>query len=74
MKLFERARIYIGCSRSDGLSTSFLQALCSGAYPIQTDTSCASELVDGGASGSIIPLDESSVLNTLLSVIHDHAL
>jgi glycosyltransferase involved in cell wall biosynthesis len=74
MKLFKRARIYLGCSRSDGLSTSFLQALCTGAYPIQTDTSCASELVDGGASGSIIPLDEDIVLTTLRDVIFDDAL
>jgi len=74
MKLFDRARIYLGCSRSDGLSTSFLQALCTGAYPIQTDTSCASELVDGGALGSIIPLDQDFVLTTLRRVIHDDEL
>lgn len=65
MELFQRTRIYLGCSKSDGLSTSFLQAVCSGAYPIQTNTSCAQELVDEGASGNIINLDEDTVLEAL---------
>jgi hypothetical protein len=36
---FSNAKIYIGASRSDGISTSFLEALVLGAYPIQTNTS-----------------------------------
>jgi glycosyltransferase involved in cell wall biosynthesis len=60
-----KARVYIGASRSDGISTSFLEALCLGAYPIQTDTSCASEWIDMGFFGSIIPPDSAEILNAL---------
>jgi glycosyltransferase involved in cell wall biosynthesis len=52
--LFKSSRIYLGMSKSDGLSTSFLEALALGAYPIQTGTSCANEWVNLGANASII--------------------
>jgi hypothetical protein len=54
LTLFQEARVYLGCSVSDGLSTSFLEALLCGAYPIQTSTSCAGELIEKGAVGTII--------------------
>lgn len=53
---FKASRIYIGCSESDGISTSFLEALVNGAYAIQTGTSCANEWVQKGASASIVRL------------------
>ena len=53
---FKASRIYIGCSESDGISTSFLEALVNGAYPIQTGTSCANEWVQKGACASIVRL------------------
>jgi hypothetical protein len=61
-KIFLSSRIYIGCSISDGISTSFLESLTTGTYPIQTDTSCANEWVKKGAIASIIPLDEEILL------------
>jgi len=60
-----KARIYIGASRSDGISTSFLEALCLGAYPIQTDTSCANEWIDLGFFGSIISPSSPEILTAL---------
>jgi len=71
MELFSQARIYLGCSQSDGLSTSFLQALCTGAYPIQTNTSCADELIVDGAVGSIIPLNKNVILSVIKKIIFD---
>jgi glycosyltransferase involved in cell wall biosynthesis len=62
-----KARIYIGASKSDGISTSFLEALCLGAYPIQTNTSCANEWIDLGFSGSIIEPTSVEMLNALES-------
>jgi len=53
-QLFLESRIYMGASRSDGLSTSFLEALCFGAYPIQTNTSCADEMLRKGFQASIV--------------------
>jgi len=71
MELFCQARVYLGCSRSDGLSTSFLQALCTGAYPIQTNTACADELIVDGAIGSIIPLNQNLILAAIKEIIFD---
>jgi glycosyltransferase involved in cell wall biosynthesis len=71
MSLFAKARIYLGCSRSDGLSTSFLQAVITGAYPIQTNTSCAGELILEGAIGSIVEPREDIIMNELRKVVTD---
>lgn len=66
MDLFNRARIYLGCSVSDGISTSFLEALSHGVYPIQTNTSCANEWVEKGIHASLVPLDVDQISSELL--------
>ena len=43
MKLFGEAKIYVGVSRTDGISTSLLEAMAMGAIPVQTSTSCCEE-------------------------------
>lgn len=43
MEMFSKALIYVGVSLSDGISTSMLEALAMGAYPVQTNTACTSE-------------------------------
>ncbi len=51
LDLFSRSRLYIGVSLSDGLSTSSIEAMAMGAFPIQSDTSCSSEWFLDGVSG-----------------------
>jgi hypothetical protein len=70
-RIFETSRIYIGCSVSDGISTSFLEALAKGVYPIQTNTSCAEEWINKGAIGSIVHLDELKIGKALELAIRD---
>lgn len=41
--LFRRSVIYVGVSKSDGISTSMLEAMAAGAIPVQTATSCCNE-------------------------------
>ena len=67
MELFKRARIYLGCSLSDGISTSFLEALSHGVYPIQTNTSCAHEWVKKGIHASLVNLDLEEISSELIS-------
>lgn len=43
LDLFAQSRIYLGVSRTDGISTSLLEAMAKGCFPIQTSTSCAGE-------------------------------
>ncbi len=71
---FQKSRIYIGCSESDGVSTSFLEALTAGTYPIQTGTSCANEWVLKGARASIINLDEKELLQMVRLSMSDDAM
>ena len=72
--IFLKSRVYIGCSISDGISTSFLEAITYGAYPIQTDTSCANEWVDKGVNASLVPLDLNTIRATLANVLTNDVL
>jgi hypothetical protein len=72
--IFQNSRAYIGCSVSDGISTSFLESLVSGAYPIQTNSSCASEWVTSGAVASVIPLDLEILTKELRRALSDDEL
>lgn len=59
LRLHGRARVSIGLSISDGLSTSALEALVMGAFPIQSDTSClAEELVRDGETALMVPPED----------------
>ena len=69
--IFAMSRIYIGCSISDGISTSFLEALTKGVYPIQTNTSCAGEWIEKGAVASLIDLDIDQLEEALQFAIND---
>ena len=71
---FAKSRIYIGCSVSDGISTSFIEALIYGAYPIQTNTSCANEWVSKGVVASIVGLDSNLLLVEILKALEDNRL
>jgi glycosyltransferase involved in cell wall biosynthesis len=54
LELLSSARLYVGVSLSDGLSTSAIEAMSMGAFPIQSNTSCASEWFVDGTSGNSI--------------------
>ena len=71
---FGKSRVYIGCSMSDGVSTSFLEAIIHGTYPIQTMTSCAGEWVNKGYIASLVRLDRSEILNAILGALKDDLL
>jgi glycosyltransferase involved in cell wall biosynthesis len=71
MELFAKARIYLGCSISDGISTSFLEALSYGVYPIQTNTSCANEWVEKGIYASLVNLELEEISSELIGAATD---
>jgi hypothetical protein len=72
--LFHRSRVYLGASRSDGISTSFLEALNYGCYPIQTDTSCAGDWKELGAEASVVSQDVSEIERSLTIALMDDRL
>jgi glycosyltransferase involved in cell wall biosynthesis len=57
-----RARISIGLSISDGISTSALEAMAMGSFPIQSNTSCADEWIKCGESGFFVPPEDPQVI------------
>jgi hypothetical protein len=61
-----RARVSIGLSISDAISTSFLEALVMGSFPIQSDTSMANEWVTDGESGYIVPPEDPEKIATAI--------
>jgi len=60
-----KSEFYIGASRADGISTSMIEAMSQGAYPIQTNTSCAAEWLTP-QSGRVIDLEEIGDLCQIL--------
>jgi glycosyltransferase involved in cell wall biosynthesis len=50
-KHFSESRIYLGLAVSDGLSTSMVEAMANGAFPIQSLNSAVNIFVKDGVSG-----------------------
>ena len=70
--LFGKAAAYVGFSRSDGISTSFLEALAYGAYPLQTSTACIDEWREKGAVFHSLDVEKpSDAAESLLAVLND---
>jgi glycosyltransferase involved in cell wall biosynthesis len=69
LELFGKAVAYVGASRSDGISTSVLEAMSGGAIPIQTASSCAAEwFMDGETGFSVSPDDLSQISKALATI------
>lgn len=74
LNLFGKARAYVGVSLSDGISTSLLEAMAMGAFPIQTNTSCADEWIEDGVTGKLIEPNQEAVKNSLLQALNNDSL
>ncbi|MBE0604951.1 MAG: glycosyltransferase [Deltaproteobacteria bacterium] len=61
-----RARISIGLSISDAISTSLLEAMVMGAFPIQSWTACAEEWIEDGRTGLLVPPDDPEAVEAAI--------
>ena len=66
LRLHGRSRVSIGLSISDGLSTSALEAMVMGAFPVQSNTSCLTELVRDGETALMVPAEEPAEVATAI--------
>jgi glycosyltransferase involved in cell wall biosynthesis len=66
LRLHGKARISIGLSIGDAISTSLLEAMVMGSFPIQSWTSCANEWVDDGKTGILVPPEDSDVVESAI--------
>jgi len=71
---YGKSRISIGLSITDGLPQSFLESIAMGAFPIQTNTSCAEDWIDDGVSGKLVnPNDIGAVIDAIrLALTNDN--
>ena len=54
LELMGRAKIYIGNNISDGMPNTLLEAICSGAYPIQSNPGLATAEIINNENGALI--------------------
>lgn len=66
MKLFSKSLIYISNSLSDGLSTSMLESMAMGVFPIQSNAACCQHLIKNKINGYIF---KSNSLNEIQSAL-----
>jgi glycosyltransferase involved in cell wall biosynthesis len=66
LKKYGQARVYIGLSISDAISTSLLESMAMGAFPIQSCTACADEWIIDGQSGLIVPPEDVDIIEKAL--------
>jgi len=60
------ARISIGLSMGDAISTSLLEAMSVGSFPIQSCTSCANEWFDNNITGYIVPPEDPNEISNYI--------
>jgi glycosyltransferase involved in cell wall biosynthesis len=75
LRLHGRARVSIGLSISDAISTSFLEAIAMGSFPIQSNTSCADEWIKSGVTGILVhPEDPEEIAAAIRLAVTDDVL
>ena len=75
LKLHGTARISIGLSISDSISTSVLEAMAMGSFPIQSWTSAADEWIEEGESGILVPPEDPDIVaKAIVKVLLDDEL
>ena len=74
LELFERARVHIGISLSDGVPASLLESMVTGAFPIQTNTACCDGWIIDQKSGLLVSPDLDQVVSALAKAISDDQL
>ena len=75
LKYHGLARISIGLSISDSISTSILEAMAMGSFPIQSWTSAADEWFENGKTGFLVPPEDPDVIEKIIRIaITDNAL
>jgi len=72
LSLYGQARISISLSISDGVPNSLLESMVMGAFPIESNTSCANEWITHGETGFIVPPEDPvSVAEVIRLAIKD---
>ena len=63
-----QARISVGLSISDAISTALLEAMVMGSFPIQSRTACADEWIEHGRTGMLVPAEDPEQVEEALRI------
>ena len=63
-----QARISIGLSIGDAISTSLLEAMAMGSFPVQSSTACADEWISHGRTGMLVPAEDPEQVEQALRI------
>jgi glycosyltransferase involved in cell wall biosynthesis len=75
MRHFAESRVYLGLAMSDGLSTSMVEAMSYGAFPIQSENSAAPEFLINEFTGGVVdPLNIREITNLLRIALQNNEL
>lgn len=70
-----RARLSVGMGISDGISTTLLESMAVGTFPIKGNSSCACEWVENGRTGMVLsPHDTRALAEALVRAAGDDGL
>jgi glycosyltransferase involved in cell wall biosynthesis len=61
-----RARVSLALNRSDALSTSFLEAMAMGSFPVQSSSSCGNEITPPGHGALFVPATDVDTVTAAL--------
>ena len=68
LKFHGRARISMGLSITDSISTSLIEAMVMGSFPIQSFTSCANEWIEDKKTGFLIHPEDPDEIERVLRI------
>jgi glycosyltransferase involved in cell wall biosynthesis len=69
LRIMRNSLVHLATSKSDGIPASTLEAMASGAIPVQSSSACMGSIIKNGLNGFIIDnkeLDISQILNTVI--------
>jgi hypothetical protein len=67
-----QARMVVGVGISDGISTTLLESMAVGTFPIQSSTACADEWIECGRSGFVVsPWDTGAIAEAIFRAATD---
>lgn len=68
LKYHGASRISIGLSITDAISTSLLEAMVMGSFPIQSNTSCAKEWIRDGETAILVPPEDPEEVEKVIRI------
>lgn len=75
MNYYSNSRLTLSLGISDGISNSMIESMQAGAFPIQSENSCASSFLEDGVSGFIVdPWDLQTIAHRIDTVLNDDTL